>query len=86
MLERATSRISVEKFFSGSIEKLRSGTLLCFTNFLLSKIFLGKRGRRRGEGGNIKICRASFFVSMPKKNRREPFSVSLIWGFEKFFA
>ena len=61
MLERATSRISVEKFFSGSIEKLRSGTLLCFTNFLLSKIFLGKRGRRREGGREYQNLPCKFF-------------------------
>ena len=67
MLERATSQNSVENFLSGSIEKLRSGTLLCFTNFLVSKIFMEKRGRRRREGGNIKTFRPNFFVSVAKK-------------------
>ena len=66
MLEKATSRISVENFLSGSIENLRSGTLLCLTNFLVSKKFMEKRGEVE-EWGNIKTSRKNFFVSLPKK-------------------
>ena len=68
MLESATSRICVEKFLSGSIEKLHSGTLLCFTNFLVSKIFMEKRGRRRREGEIIKIFRPNFLSQCRKSS------------------
>ncbi len=38
------SRFSVENFLSHSAEKIRRRTLLCFTEFLVSKTFLEKRG------------------------------------------
>ena len=67
MLERATSRISVEKFLSGSIEKFASGTFLCFTNFLVSKKFMDKRGGRREVVSRVSI---NFFCLSAEKNRR----------------
>ena len=66
MLERARSRISVEIFLSGSIENLRSGTLLCLTNFLVSKKFMEKRGELE-EWGNINIF-LKIFLSHCRKN------------------
>ena len=47
MLQRFTSRFSVKNFLSHSAEKLRRGTFLCFTKFLVSKKILYKRGGRR---------------------------------------
>ena len=85
MLERATSRISVENCLSRSIENLRSGTLLCLANFLVSKQIMEKRGELE-EWGNMKIFLKNFFVSLPKKFVGEPFRVSLISGIEKFYA
>ena len=41
-------RFSVTNFLSHSTEKLRRGTLLCSTKFLVSKKIMDKRG---GEGG-----------------------------------
>ena len=79
------SRFFVENCLSRCIEKLRRGTLLCFTNFPVSINFMEKRGRRR-EGGNIKIFRPSFFCLSAEKIRREPFSVSLFSDIEKFYA
>ena len=38
------SRFSVEIVLSRSIEKLRKGTILCFTIFLVSINFMEKRG------------------------------------------
>ena len=66
------SRFSVELFLSRSIENFRRGALLRFTKSLVSKFFLEKRGKRSREGGNIKIFRPKFFVSMPKKFVRNP--------------
>ena len=80
------SRFSVEIVLSRIIEKLRSGTFLCSTNFLVSKIFMEKKRRRRREGGIIMIFRPSFFCLTAEKIRREPFSVSLLSGIEKFYA
>ena len=79
------SRFSVEIVLSRIIEKLRSGTFLCSTNFLVSKIFVEKKVRRR-EGGIIMIFRPSFFCLTAENIRREPFSVSLLSGIEIFYA
>ena len=49
-------------FLSHSTEKLGKGTLLCFTKFLVSKMFMDKSG-----GGSIKIFRRKFFVSQGRK-------------------
>ena len=65
MLERAMSRFSVGFFLSRSPKKLRRGTLRCFKKFLVSKIFMQKRGEEE-ERGSIKIFRQTFFVSVPK--------------------
>ena len=56
---------------SHSTENLCMGTALCFTNFLISKKFMDKRGggQREGgrEGGSVKIFCQSFFVSPSQK-------------------
>ena len=69
-------------FLSRTIEKLRRGTLLCFTKFWVSKNFMEKRGERKG--GSNTIFRQNFLVSVPKKFVREPFSVSLFSDIEQF--
>ena len=79
------SRFFVRFFLSRSPKKLRRGTLLCFTKFLVSKNFMEKRGEEE-ERGSIKIFRQFFHVSLPKKFVGEPFIVSLISGIEKGYA
>ena len=44
MPKRGISRFSIENLLSHSTEKLRRGTLLCFTKFLVPKKFMDKRG------------------------------------------
>ena len=44
MPERGISRFSVENLLSHSAEKLRRGTILCFTKLLVSKKLMDKRG------------------------------------------
>ena len=41
---RGISQFSVENLLSHSTEKLRRGTLLCFTKLLVSKKLMHKRG------------------------------------------
>ena len=62
---RGISRFSIENLLSPSTEKLRRGTLLCFTKFLVSKKFMDKRGvgEEGEEGGSIKVFCQNFFVS-----------------------
>ena len=73
---------SRKNLFSHTTEKLRRVTLLCVTNFLVSKK-LWIRGEDRG---SITIFRQKFFVTVPKIFVGEPFSVSLISGIENFYA
>ena len=44
MPKRGISRFSIENLLSLSTEKLRRGTLLCFTKLLVSKKLMDKRG------------------------------------------
>ncbi len=48
MLLRGISRLSLESLLPHSTEELRRGTLLCFTKFLVSKIFMDKKGVEKG--------------------------------------
>ena len=48
MSMRGISRFSIENLLSHSNEKLRKGTFLCFTKFLISKKFMDKGGGREG--------------------------------------
>ena len=57
MPKRAISRFSIENLLSHSTEKLRRGTLLCFTKFLVSKKFKDKRG------GGYHDFLSNFFLS-----------------------
>ena len=44
MPKRGISQFSIENLLSHSTEKLRRGTLLCFTKLLVSKKLMDKRG------------------------------------------
>ena len=48
---RGISRFSTENLLSHSTDKLRRGTFLCFTKFLVSKKIMDKRGEEEGEAG-----------------------------------
>ena len=76
------SRFSVENFLSHTAEKVRRGTLLCFTEFLASKTFLEKRWL----GEYQEFPSKCFCLILPKKFVGEPISVSLYLGIDKFFA
>ena len=67
MLERTVTIFCRNFFLSRSIEKLRRGALLCVSKSLVSKTFMEKSGRRRREGGNVKVIRPSF-LSQCRKN------------------
>ncbi len=41
---RGISHFSIEKLLANKTEKLRRGTLQCFTKFMVSKKFMDKRG------------------------------------------
>ena len=69
------SRFTIEKMLSHGPEKLRGGSLLCFTIFLVSKKFMDKRGGGR-DGGREGVSRSSVknFLSHSAKNFKvEPF-------------
>ena len=54
--EGGVSRFSVKNFLSHSAEKVRRGTLLCFTKFMVSKKFMDRRGGgRRGVGSRFSV-------------------------------
>ena len=57
MPKRGTSRFLIQKLLSHCSEKLRSGTLLCFT-----KILVSKKVRDRG-GGEYHDFPSNCFVS-----------------------
>ena len=71
MLQRFMSRFSVENYLSHSTEKLRRGTLLCFTKFLVSKKLMEKRGE--GRKGVSQISVELVGLTVPKKFVGEPF-------------
>ena len=47
MPERGILRFSIENLLSRSTEKLRRGTILCFTKLLVSKKLMDRRGGGR---------------------------------------
>ena len=55
--EGAGIRIFVKIVLSHSTEKLRRGTLLCLTKFLVSEIFMDKRGREYHHFPSKLFCR-----------------------------
>ena len=73
----AVSRFSVENFLSHSGEKIRKGTLSCFTNFGYRKC-LWKRG-----GGVTKSTVEKFCLKVQRNFGWVPFSVSQMSGAEK---
>ena len=74
----------MDNLLSHSTEKLRTGTFLCFTKFLVSKKFMDKRG---GGGREYHDFLSKIFcLTVPKIFVGEPFSVSLTSGIEKIFA
>ncbi len=72
----------MEIFLSHSAEKIRRGTLLCFTVFLVSKTFLEKRGLREYQAFPSKC----FCLTLQKNFVGEPISVSLFLGRDNHFA
>ena len=64
-LGKRVSRFSVENLLSHSTEKLRRGTLFCFTKFLVSKKFMDKRG-----GGVSRFSIKTFLSHSAEKFRR----------------
>ena len=75
---------------SHSTGKLRRGTLLCFTNFLVLKKFMDKRGGGRGGGGGKEydnILSKIFCPTVPKNFVEEPFCAVFqkISGTEKVY-
>ena len=65
---RGISRFSKEVLLSHSTEKLREETFLCFTKFLVSKIFMDKRLGKK-EGG-VSRCSVKIFLSHSTENLR----------------
>ena len=76
MPKRGISRFPTEKLLSHSTEKLRRVTLLCFTNYLVSKKIMDKRGGREYHD----FLSKSFCLTVPKYFIGAQFGVS-----EKFF-
>ena len=79
--EGGSITIFYQKFLSHRAEKFRSGTLLSFRKFLVTK---NVRDRRRGEGGSITIFFQNFFVSLPKNFLKEPFFTK--FGYRKILC
>ena len=65
---RGISRFSVENLLSHSTEKLRRGTILCFTKLLVSKNLMDKRGGGGREYHDF--LSKSFLSHSAKKIRR----------------
>ena len=70
---RGKSRFSIEKLLSQGPEKLRRGTLLCFTKFPVSKQFMGKRGGGGGRREYHDLLSKNFCLTVPKNFVGEPF-------------
>ena len=84
---RGISRFFIETLLSHSTEKLRRGTLLCFTEFPVSKKFFEKRWGEEGEEGGVsRFSVEKFCLTVPKFFVGEPLSISLISGMKKFYA
>ena len=69
---RGFSRISKETLLSHSTEKLRRGTFIFYTNFLVPKYFLDKR-RGVEEGGVSRYSVKNILSQSTEKLRREHF-------------
>ena len=73
---------SAEFFLSHSAEKHRGGTLLCFRNVLVSKIFM----HRGGGGGGHQGFLENFLSHSAKKFVGNLSMFPKSWGIEKFYA
>ena len=72
----------VENFLSHRTEKLRTGSLLCFRNFLVWKKLMDKRG-----GGGLSRFSVEFFcLTEPKKFVGNPSMFQKNSGIENFHA
>ena len=80
------SRFFVEISLSRSIEKLRRGGPSVFFKISGIEDFYGNEGKEEEGGREYQDFPSKFLCLNAEKNRREPFSVSLIWGIEKFNA
>ena len=65
MHNKGISRFSEENLLSHKREKLRKGTFLYFGKYLVSKIFMDKKGGR--EGASIMIIRKYFLSHIAEK-------------------
>ena len=75
MKEGGVSRFFFENFSSQSTEKYRRGTFLVFTNILVSKTFLIKKGGGGGREYHDYLSKV-FRLTIPKNFVGEPFCVS----------
>ena len=79
MLEKVVSRFSIGNLSSQSTEKLRSGTLLCFTKILVLEKF-------RDKGGGAPVSRIPvklFCLTVPNHFVDEFFCVAESFGYRK---
>ena len=77
--EGGLSRYSVKIFLSHSTDKLRSGTFLFHTNFVVSEYFMEKRWGVK-EGGVSRYSVKKLLSQSTEELRGEHFCVSLISG------
>ena len=80
--EEGVSKFPAKIFLSDSAESFHRGILWCLISF-------GDRRSlwiRHEEGGVSKFSVEFFCLTVPENFVREPFSVSLFSGIEKFFA
>ena len=84
---RGTSQLFTENLLSHSTEKLRRGTLLCFTIFLVSKRFMDKRGGVGGGRTGVSRFSVKHFLSqIGEKFRRGTIYCFIKSGYRKKFA
>ena len=69
MPKRGISRFSIENLLSRSAEKLRRGTILCFTKLLVSKKIMDKMGGEVGREYHDFLSKSFLFHSAEKFRR-----------------
>ena len=69
MPKKGKSRFSRENLLSGSTEKLRRGTILCFTKLLVSKKLMDQRGGEVGREYHDFLLKSFLFHSAEKVRR-----------------
>ena len=72
------SRISIESLLSQTIDKLRRGSILCSTKYLVSKNYRDKRGREFHDFPSQLFC-----LTVPNHFVEESFCVSESFGYGK---